>query len=103
MEQAEDLAKRHETYLATMEANDEKINAVVAFAQRLCDEGNFEADKIHKKAENITERYNYSKNICIFMYFIFNFKIVLNSIIGMYVFDFSIILITLSVESVKCL
>lgn len=56
MEQAEELAKRHETYLATMEANDEKINAVVAFAQRLCDEGNFEADKIHKKAENITER-----------------------------------------------
>ncbi|XP_042895897.1 spectrin beta chain [Parasteatoda tepidariorum] len=58
LEQAEDLIKRHETYLATMEANDEKINAVVMFAQRLCDEGNFEADKVHKKAENITERRN---------------------------------------------
>ncbi|GFY53199.1 spectrin beta chain [Trichonephila inaurata madagascariensis] len=58
LEQAEDLIKRHETYLATMEANDEKINAVVLFAQRLCDEGNFDADKVHKKAENITERRN---------------------------------------------
>lgn len=58
LEQAEDLTKRHETFLATMEANDEKINSVIQFAQRLCDEGNFEADKVHKKAENITERRN---------------------------------------------
>lgn len=43
-----------------MEANDEKVNAVVQFAQRLCEDGNFAADKIHKKAENMAERYNIS-------------------------------------------
>lgn len=58
LEQAENLVKRHETFLTTMEANDEKVNAVVLFAQRLCESGNFAADKIHKKAENIAERRN---------------------------------------------
>ncbi|XP_076360233.1 spectrin beta chain-like isoform X3 [Tachypleus tridentatus] len=58
LEQAENFIKRHEGFLTTMEANDEKINAVVQFAERLCDEGHFEADKIYKKAENINDRRN---------------------------------------------
>lgn len=41
MEQAENLIKRHEAFLTTMEANDDKINNVVQFAGRLCDEGHF--------------------------------------------------------------
>ncbi|XP_065563390.1 spectrin beta chain-like isoform X3 [Artemia franciscana] len=56
LEQAESLLKRHENFLTTMEANDEKLNAVVQFAQRLMDEGHFQADKVAKKAEGIQER-----------------------------------------------
>lgn len=41
LEQAENLIKRHEAFLTTMEANDDKINSVVQFAGRLCDEGHF--------------------------------------------------------------
>jgi hypothetical protein len=41
LEQAENLIKRHEAFLTTMEANDDKINNVVQFASRLCDECHF--------------------------------------------------------------
>ncbi|XP_046664582.1 LOW QUALITY PROTEIN: spectrin beta chain-like [Homalodisca vitripennis] len=58
LEQAENLIKRHEAFLTTMEANDDKINSVVQFAGRLCDEGHFAADKVSKKAENIADRRN---------------------------------------------
>lgn len=40
-EQAENLIKRHEAFLTTMDANDDKINAVVQFAGQLSDEGHF--------------------------------------------------------------
>lgn len=56
LEQAENLLKRHEAFLATMEANDDKINGVVEFSRRLCDEGHFASDKIAKRADNIDER-----------------------------------------------
>ena len=56
LEQAENLIKRHEAFLTTMEANDEKINGICQFAQRLLDEEHFAVDKIQKKAENIEER-----------------------------------------------
>ena len=53
---AENAIKRHEAFITTMDANDEKINAVLQFSNRLIEENHFAADKIHKKAENITER-----------------------------------------------
>ncbi|ERL92017.1 hypothetical protein D910_09339 [Dendroctonus ponderosae] len=56
LEQAENLLKRHEAFLATMEANDDKINSVVEFSRRLCDEGHFATDKIGKRADNLDER-----------------------------------------------
>uniref|UniRef100_A0A069DY92 Spectrin beta chain n=1 Tax=Panstrongylus megistus TaxID=65343 RepID=A0A069DY92_9HEMI len=56
LEQAENLIKRHEAFLTTMEANDEKINAVVQFAGQLSDDGHFASDKVVKKAHNIDER-----------------------------------------------
>ncbi|XP_043588838.1 spectrin beta chain isoform X3 [Bombus pyrosoma] len=55
-EQAEHMIKRHEAFMNTMDANDEKINSVVQFAGRLVDEGHFAADKVKKKAESINER-----------------------------------------------
>lgn len=54
---AENAIKRHEAFITTMDANDEKINAVLQFANRLMDENHYAADKIHKKAENINERW----------------------------------------------
>ncbi|XP_039294197.1 spectrin beta chain isoform X2 [Nilaparvata lugens] len=61
LEQAENLIKRHEAFLTTMEANDDKVNAVVQFAGRLNDEKHFAADKVNKKAENINDRRNVNR------------------------------------------
>ncbi|XP_052133456.1 spectrin beta chain [Frankliniella occidentalis] len=58
LEQAENLIKRHEAFLTTMEANDDKVNSVVQFASRLNDEGHFDSDKVNRKAQNIDERRN---------------------------------------------
>ncbi|XP_031340311.1 spectrin beta chain isoform X2 [Photinus pyralis] len=56
LEQAEKMLKRHEAFLTTMEANDDKINGVVQFSRRLGDEGHFASDKIAKRADAIDER-----------------------------------------------
>ncbi|XP_018330207.1 spectrin beta chain isoform X2 [Agrilus planipennis] len=56
LEQAENLLKRHEAFLTTMEANDDKINGVIQFSRRLCEEGHFASDKIAKRADVIEER-----------------------------------------------
>ena len=56
MEQAENLIKQHEAFITTMDANDEKINNVLQFAQRLIDENHYAADKVQQKADNINER-----------------------------------------------
>lgn len=56
LEQAENMLKRHQDFLTTMDANDEKIKTVVLFGDQLCSEGHYAADKVHKKARNIQER-----------------------------------------------
>ncbi|KAM3717265.1 Spectrin beta chain [Dirofilaria immitis] len=56
LEQAENMLKRHQDFLTTMDASDEKIKAVVSFGDQLCGDGHYSADKIHKKARNIEER-----------------------------------------------
>ncbi|XP_060077133.1 spectrin beta chain-like isoform X2 [Ylistrum balloti] len=56
LEAAENLIKAHEAFITTTDANDEKINAVLQFANRLIEDNHYAADKIHKKAENINER-----------------------------------------------
>jgi spectrin beta len=53
LEQAEHALKRHQDFLMTMDANDEKIRSVVMFGDQLCNEGHYAADKIHKKSRNI--------------------------------------------------
>lgn len=55
-EQAEMLIKQHEAFITTMDANDEKINSVLTFANRLIDENHYAADKVQQKADNISER-----------------------------------------------
>ncbi|XP_077282982.1 spectrin beta chain isoform X2 [Arctopsyche grandis] len=61
LDQAENMIKEHEAFLTTMEANDDKINSVVQFANRLCEEAHFDADKVQKKAENIEARRNVNR------------------------------------------
>jgi spectrin beta len=39
-----------------MDANDSKIKSIVEFGDKLCADGHYAADKIHKKARNIQER-----------------------------------------------
>lgn len=55
------MIKEHEAFLTTMEANEDKINSVVQFANRLVEERHFDADKIQRKAENIEQRRNANK------------------------------------------
>ncbi|KAK0414269.1 hypothetical protein QR680_007238 [Steinernema hermaphroditum] len=56
LEQAENALKRYQDFLTTMDANDDKIKAVVMFGDQLCADGHYAADKVHKKARNIEER-----------------------------------------------
>merc|ERR1712241_1057845 len=58
LEQAESLIKKHEALLNTMEANDDKVNGVLEFAQRLVSEQHFASEKIARKAEDISDRRN---------------------------------------------
>ena len=44
--------------MTTLEANDDKVNGVLQFASRLCDEDHYAAEKIFKKAEELSERRN---------------------------------------------
>ncbi|XP_055912166.1 spectrin beta chain isoform X2 [Eupeodes corollae] len=56
LEQAENQLKRHEAFLTTMDANDDKINTLIQVADTLVDKEHFDSDKIHKRAELIGER-----------------------------------------------
>uniref|UniRef100_A0A913HUS6 Spectrin beta chain n=1 Tax=Strongyloides stercoralis TaxID=6248 RepID=A0A913HUS6_STRER len=56
LEHAEKALKRHQDFITTMDANDEKIKAVIQFGDQLTGSGHYAADRIHKKARNIQER-----------------------------------------------
>jgi spectrin beta len=56
LEQAENLLKRHQDFMTTMDANDDKIKTVVMFGDQLCKDGHYAANKIFKKTRNIEER-----------------------------------------------
>lgn len=48
--------KKHEDFMTTMEASEEKINGVVEAGRRLVSDGNVNGDKIQEKGESIQER-----------------------------------------------
>ena len=56
LEQAENMLKRHETFLTTMEANDDKFNQLVAVADSLIDKEHYDKEKIQKRAETINQK-----------------------------------------------
>uniref|UniRef100_A0A671MZZ0 Spectrin beta chain n=1 Tax=Sinocyclocheilus anshuiensis TaxID=1608454 RepID=A0A671MZZ0_9TELE len=53
--------KKHEDFLTTMDANEEKINGVVESGRRLISDGNTYADKIQEKTDSIQERHQKNK------------------------------------------
>ncbi|XP_075591852.1 spectrin beta chain isoform X2 [Dermatophagoides farinae] len=57
LEQAEEMLKRHESFMNTLDANEERVRNVLLFAKRLTDENHFDSDKIQKKAANIEQRF----------------------------------------------
>lgn len=56
LEQAENQLKRHEAFLTTMDANDDKINTIVQVADTLVAKEHYDADKISKRSSNVAER-----------------------------------------------
>lgn len=69
LEAAENIIKQHEAFITTMDANDEKINAVLQFASRLQEDSHYAGDKIKHKAEQLADRFvllpSYVPNYCI--------------------------------------
>ncbi|XP_060133827.1 spectrin beta chain, erythrocytic isoform X2 [Zootoca vivipara] len=58
LEASEAAIRKFEDFLATMEANEEKIAGLVASGNKLVAEGNIYSDKIKEKVQLIQERYN---------------------------------------------
>ncbi|XP_063058796.1 spectrin family protein [Engraulis encrasicolus] len=55
--------KKHEDFMTTMEANEERINGVVDAGNRLVSDGNANADKIQEKADSIQDRHMKNKEL----------------------------------------
>ncbi|XP_048125013.1 spectrin family protein isoform X3 [Alosa alosa] len=53
--------KKHDDFMTTMEASEEKINGVVEAGRRLVSDGNANADKIQEKADSIQDRHQKNK------------------------------------------
>lgn len=56
VEAVKELIKKHEEFEKRMNANDEKINQMMQFADRLNEENHYASDKITEKARSIDER-----------------------------------------------
>lgn len=46
LEQAENSIKQHESFMSTMDANDDKINQTIQYADKLAEEDHYNADKV---------------------------------------------------------
>lgn len=58
LEGAEAAIKKQEDFMTTMDANEEKINAVVETGRRLVSDGNINSDRIQEKVDSIDDRYS---------------------------------------------
>ena len=56
VEAVKELIKKHEAFEKRMNTNDDKINQMMQFAERLNDENHYASDKITEKARSIDER-----------------------------------------------
>ncbi|XP_037550656.1 spectrin beta chain, erythrocytic [Nematolebias whitei] len=55
---AEQALKKHEDFVSTMEANEDKIDGAVQWGRRLVDSNNLYCDKVQKKMDSIHDRCN---------------------------------------------
>ncbi|XP_067941733.1 spectrin beta chain-like isoform X2 [Watersipora subatra] len=58
LEQAENSIKQHESFMSTMDANDDKINQTIQYADKLAEEDHYNADKNQRRAADLDERRN---------------------------------------------
>lgn len=58
VEAVQELIKKHEEFSKKMDAQDDKINQMIQFAQRLANEGHYAQDKITEKAQSLHDRRN---------------------------------------------
>ena len=56
LEGAEAAITKQEDFMTTMDANEEKINAVVETGRRLVSDGNINSDRIQEKVDSIDDR-----------------------------------------------
>ncbi|XP_038250250.1 spectrin beta chain, non-erythrocytic 1 isoform X2 [Dermochelys coriacea] len=57
LEGAEAAIRKQEDFMTTMDANEEKLNAVVETGRRLFSDGNINSDKIQEKVDSIDDRH----------------------------------------------
>ena len=67
-EDVEVLIKKHEDFVTTMSANEDKIQGVCSFAQRLCQENHYLGDRILSRASTINDRYADSRQAALEMH-----------------------------------
>ncbi|XP_053239617.1 spectrin beta chain, non-erythrocytic 1 isoform X2 [Podarcis raffonei] len=63
LEGAEAAIKKQEDFMTTMDANEEKINAVVETGRRLVSDGNINSDKIQEKVDSIDDRHKKNREV----------------------------------------
>lgn len=73
VETVKELIKKHEEFDKRMQTNDDKINQMIQFADRLNDENHYASDKITEKARSIDER---REQLFFYHYFLFLFFII---------------------------
>ncbi|KAM6906877.1 spectrin family protein isoform 3-T3 [Xenentodon cancila] len=61
LQAAEEAIKKHEDFLTTTEASEEKITGVVEAGRRLINDSNANSDKIQEKVDSIQERHHKNK------------------------------------------
>lgn len=71
VETVKELIKKHEEFDKRMQTNDDKINQMIQFADRLNDENHYASDKITEKARSIDERREQLFLFIIIFYFYF--------------------------------
>lgn len=73
---AEKALKKHEDFVSTMEANQDKVDGAVQSGQRLVDSNNMYSGKLQEKMDSIQDRLVGSSNcscLTAYFYFIFGF------------------------------
>ncbi|KAJ8372951.1 hypothetical protein AAFF_G00272750 [Aldrovandia affinis] len=63
LQAAEEAIKKHEDFMTTMEASEEKITSVVDAGRRLVSDRNTNSDKIQEKADSIQERHQKNRRV----------------------------------------